>query len=144
MKINIMAEKFGYVTQVIGPVVDVIFEKDGEDLPPIYEALRIERDNGEKLIIEVEQHIGEDTVRCVAMDTTDGLRRGMKAWDLGRTLTMPVGKQIKGRLLNVTGDAIDKLGKLDYTGTLSIHREPPRFEDLTTIQELLLDRKSVV
>ena len=66
MKINIMAEKFGYVTQVIGPVVDVIFEKDGEDLPPIYEALRIERDNGEKLIIEVEQHIGEDTVRCVA------------------------------------------------------------------------------
>ena len=69
MKINIMAEKFGYVTQVIGPVVDVILEKDGEDLPPIYEALRIERDNGEKLIIEVEQHIGEDTVRCVAMDT---------------------------------------------------------------------------
>ena len=109
MKINIMAAKFGYVTQVIGPVVDVIFEKDGEDLPPIYEALRIERDNGEKLIIEVEQHIGEDTVRCVAMDTTDGLRRGMKAWDLGRTLTMPVGKQIKGRVLNVTGDAIDKL-----------------------------------
>ena len=79
-----MAEKFGYVTQVMGPVVDVIFENGGEDLPPIYEALRIERDNGEKLIIEVEQHIGEDTVRCVAMDTTDGLRRGMKAWDLGR------------------------------------------------------------
>ena len=144
MKINIMAEKFGYVTQVIGPVVDVIFEKDGEDLPPIYEALRIERDNGEKLIIEVEQHIGEDTVRCVAMDTTDGLRRGMKAWDLGRTLTMPVGKQIKGRLLNVTGDAIDKLGKLDYTGTLSIHREPPRFEDLTTTQELLLTGIKVI
>ena len=119
MKINIMAEKFGYVTQVIGPVVDVIFENGGEDLPPIYEALRIERDNGEKLIIEVEQHIGEDTVRCVAMDTTDGLRRGMKAWDLGRTLTMPVGKQIKGRLLNVTGDAIDKLGKLDYTDTFT-------------------------
>ena len=139
-----MAEKFGYVTQVIGPVVDVIFEKDGEDLPPIYEALRIERDNGEKLIIEVEQHIGEDTVRCVAMDTTDGLRRGMKAWDLGRTLTMPVGKQIKGRLLNVTGDAIDKLGKLDYTDTLSIHREPPRFEDLTTTQELLLTGIKVI
>lgn len=113
-------------------------------MPPIYEALRIERDNGEKLIIEVEQHIGEDTVRCVAMDTTDGLRRGMKAWDLGRTLTMPVGKQIKGRLLNVTGDAIDKLGKLDYTDTLSIHREPPRFEDLTTTQELLLTGIKVI
>ena len=131
MKINIMAEKFGYVTQVIGPVVDVIFEKDGEDLPPIYEALRIERDNGEKLIIEVEQHIGEDTVRCVAMDTTDGLRRGMKAWDLGRTLTMPVGKQIKGRLLNVTGDAIDKLGKIrrfnDDSGAFADRYQSDRF-----------------
>lgn len=65
-----MAEKFGYVTQVIGPVVDVIFENGGEDLPRIYEALEIVRDNGEKLVVEVEQHIGEDTVRCVAMDTT--------------------------------------------------------------------------
>ena len=73
-----MAEKFGYVTQVIGPVVDVIFENGGEDLPRIYEALEIVRDNGEKLVVEVEQHIGEDTVRCVAMDTTDGLHRGMK------------------------------------------------------------------
>ena len=78
MKINIMAEKFGYVTQVIGPVVDVIFEKDGEDLPPIYEALRIERDNGEKLIIEVEQHIGEDTAVSythLTLPTTDSTCR---------------------------------------------------------------------
>ena len=139
-----MSERFGYVTQVIGPVVDVIFENGGENLPPIYAALKIIRDNGEKLIIEVEQHIGENTVRCVAMDTTDGLYRGMKAWDLGRTLTMPTGKQIKGRLLNVTGDAIDKLGKLDYTDTLSIHREAPRFEDLTTSQELLLTGIKVI
>ena len=139
-----MAEKFGYVTQVIGPVVDVIFENGGEDLPRIYEALEIVRDNGEKLVVEVEQHIGEDTVRCVAMDTTDGLHRGMKALDLGRTLTMPTGDQIKGRLLNVTGDAIDKLGKLNYSKTLSIHREPPKFEDLTTTQELLLTGIKVI
>ena len=84
-----MTQKVGYVTQVIGPVVDVIFEGGGVDLPPIYEALEIERENGSKLIVEVEQHVGEDTVRCVAMDTTDGLYRGMKVLDLGRTLTMP-------------------------------------------------------
>lgn len=139
-----MTERFGYVTQVIGPVVDVIFENEGRELPPIFEALQIERKNGEKLIIEVEQHIGEDTVRCVAMDTTDGLSRGMKAIDLGRTLTMPTGKQIKGRLLNVTGKAIDKLGDLDYSHTLSIHREPPRFEDLVTTEELLLTGIKVI
>ncbi len=139
-----MAERYGYVTQVIGPVVDVFFERGGETLPPIYAALKIERENGEKLIVEVEQHIGEDTVRCVAMDTTDGLHRGMKAWDLDRPLTMPSGTQVKGRLLNVTGDAIDKLGKLDYTDTLPIHREPPKFEDLTASRELLFTGIKVI
>ncbi len=139
-----MAERYGYVTQVIGPVVDVFFERGGETLPPIYAALKIERENGEKLIVEVEQHIGEDTVRCVAMDTTDGLHRGMKAWDLERPLTMPSGTQVKGRLLNVTGDAIDKLGKLDYTDTLPIHREPPKFEDLTASRELLFTGIKVI
>lgn len=99
MKINIMAEKFGYVTQVIGPVVDVIFENGGEDLPPIYEALRIERDNGEKLIIEVEQHIGEDTVRCVAMDTTDGLRRGMESLGFGTYTDDAGGKTNQGTVI---------------------------------------------
>ena len=139
-----MAQKVGYVTQVIGPVVDVIFEGGGVDLPPIYEALEIERDNGSKLIVEVEQHVGEDTVRCVAMDTTDGLFRGMKALDLGRTLTMPTGDQIKGRLLNVTGDAIDYLAPLDYTNTNSIHREAPKFEDLSIKEELLLTGIKVI
>ena len=139
-----MTQKVGYVTQVIGPVVDVIFEGGGVDLPPIYEALEIERDNGSKLIVEVEQHVGEDTVRCVAMDTTDGLFRGMKALDLGRTLTMPTGDQIKGRLLNVTGDAIDYLVPLDYTDTNSIHREAPKFEDLSIKEELLLTGIKVI
>ncbi len=139
-----MAEKIGYVTQVIGPVVDVIFESDGGGLPPIYEALEIKRDNGEKLVVEVEQHIGENTVRCVAMDTTDGLHRGMKALDLGRTLTMPAGGQIKGRLLNVIGDTIDRLKPLDYTNVQSIHREPPKFEDLTTTEEMLFTGIKVI
>ena len=139
-----MEQKFGYITQVIGPVVDVIFDGKEVELPPIYEALEITRENGSKVIVEVEQHVGENTVRCVAMDTTDGLHRGMKAWDLGRTLTMPVGKQIKGRLLNVTGDAIDSLGELDYADVLPIHRDAPRFEDLTTTQELLLTGIKVI
>ena len=139
-----MTQKVGYVTQVIGPVVDVIFEGGGVDLPPIYEALEIERENGSKLIVEVEQHVGEDTVRCVAMDTTDGLYRGMKVLDLGRTLTMPTGDQIKGRLLNVTGDAIDYLAPLDYKETNSIHREAPKFEDLSIKEELLLTGIKVI
>ncbi|MDL2283312.1 F0F1 ATP synthase subunit beta [Odoribacter sp. OttesenSCG-928-G04] len=132
-----MEKKYGYITQVIGPVVDVIFEDGGDSLPPIYEALEIERENGLKLIVEVEQHIGEDTVRCVAMDSTDGLSRGMKVLDLGRTLTMPVGEQIRGRLLNVTGDAIDDLAPLDYNETRSIHGDPPKFEDLSVTEEIL-------
>ena len=139
-----MTQKVGYVTQVIGPVVDVIFEGGGVDLPPIYEALEIERENGSKLIVEVEQHVGEDTVRCVAMDTTDGLYRGMKVLDLDRTLTMPTGDQIKGRLLNVTGDAIDYLAPLDYKETNSIHREAPKFEDLSIKEELLLTGIKVI
>ena len=129
-KYTYMEQKFGYVTQVIGPVVDVIFDGEKVELPPIYEALAIERENGNRLIVEVEQHVGENTVRCVAMDTTDGLSRGMKALDLGRTLTMPTGNQIKGRLLNVTGEAIDYLAPLDYTNTSSIHRGAPKFDEL--------------
>lgn len=140
-----MAEqKFGYVTQVIGPVVDVIFEGECEELPPIYEALEIRREDQSPLLVEVEQHIGENTVRCVAMDTTDGLHRGMKAVDLGRTLSMPTGPQIKGRLMNVMGETIDHLPELDYTEVKSIHQEPPRFEDLSTKEELMFTGIKVI
>ena len=109
-----MRDKFGYITQVIGPVVDVAFEGEDNELPPIYSALKIEREDSTDLIVEVEQHIGENTVRCVAMDTTDGLRRGMKVIDLQRPLAMPTGSQIKGRLMNVIGETIDHLPNLDY------------------------------
>lgn len=137
-------ERCGYITQVIGPVVDVLFEEGGQTLPPIYEALEITRDNGELLIIEVEQHIGEDTVRCVAMDSTDGLHRGMPVRDKGTTLTMPTGEQIKGRLMNVIGNAIDHLSPLDYTQVQSIHRDAPKFNDLSIHEELLFTGIKVI
>ncbi len=108
-----MSANFGTVTQVIGPVIDVSFEGGKECIPPIYNALKVVRDNGEELILEVEQHIGEDTVRCVAMESTDGLRRGVKVEDLGRPIAVPTGNQVKGRLLNVIGEPIDHLAAFD-------------------------------
>lgn len=102
-----MSEKFGKIAQVIGPVVDVAFEGEGNTIPPIYTSLKIDRAYGSELILEVEQHIGEDTVRCVAMDSTDGLQRGMKVVNLDRPIAVPTGEQVKGRLLNVVGEAID-------------------------------------
>ena len=132
-----MRDKFGYITQVIGPVVDVAFEGEDNELPPIYSALKIEREDSTDLIVEVEQHIGENTVRCVAMDTTDGLRRGMKVIDLQRPLAMPTGSQIKGRLMNVIGETIDHLPNLDYKYVQPIHRPAPAFEDLSINTEFL-------
>ena len=132
-----MRDKFGYITQVIGPVVDVAFEGEDNELPPIYSALKIEREDSTDLIVEVEQHIGENTVRCVAMDTTDGLRRGMKVIDLQRPLAMPTGSQIKGRLMNVIGETIDHLPNLDYKDVQPIHRPAPAFEDLSINTEFL-------
>ena len=131
----------GRISQIIGPVVDVHFDLKGlqqeKSLPAIHDALKVIRPNGRELIIEVQQHIGEDTVRCVAMDSTDGLKRGLEAECLGTPIVMPVGGQIRGRVMNVTGDTIDGLGELKREGALPIHREPPKFEDLTTSQEVL-------
>ena len=135
-----MSQITGTISQIIGPVVDVHFSLDSEGqdkLPSIHEAMTVARDGGRLLYIEVQQHIGEDTVRCVAMDSTDGLRRGMEAVCTGAPISMPVGRQIRGRVMNVTGDVIDGLGELDRTRTLPIHREPPKFEDLATSQEVL-------
>lgn len=135
-----MSKVIGQISQIIGPVVDVFFDlKENEEsgLPAIYDALRIDRGNGKELIVEVQQHIGENTVRTVAMDSTDGLSRGLKAEALGRPISMPVGNQIKGRLMNVIGDSIDGMQTLDKSGSYPIHREPPKFEDLTTSEEVL-------
>ena len=132
-----MSEINGKIAQVIGPVVDVIFEGDDTVIPPIYTALQIEREDGSQTVLEVEQHIGENTVRCVAMESTDGLRRGMEVKNLQRPIAVPTGTQIKGRLLNVLGEAIDKLPALDRDNLRSIHQPAPEFEDLTIGTEIL-------
>ena len=132
-----MSENYGKVAQVIGPVVDVIFEGDQNNIPPIYTALKIDRQDGTMLILEVEQHIGEDTVRCVAMESTDGLRRGMRVDNLERPIAVPTGEQVKGRLLNVIGNPIDNLPELYRENLRPIHQPAPEFEDLSISTEVL-------
>ncbi len=139
-----MSAKFGTVTQVIGPVIDVSFEGGKDAIPPIYSALKVERDNGETLILEVEQHIGEDTVRCVAMESTDGLRRGVKVENLGHPIAVPTGAQVKGRLLNVIGEPIDKLPELKRENMRPIHQPAPAFDDLAISTEILFTGIKVI
>jgi F-type H+-transporting ATPase subunit beta len=138
-----MSMSTGKISQIIGPVIDVKFE-NAENLPKIYDALEVRRENGSVLILEVQQHIGEDTVRTVAMDSTDGLNRGLSVRNTGAPVTMPVGNQIKGRLFNVVGDAIDGLPQLEKKGGYAIHREPPKFEELTTSTEVLFTGIKVI
>ena len=134
----------GKIIQVIGPVIDVSFSETGADLPNIHDALEIPRENGEKLIIECQQHIGEHSIRTIAMDSTDGLRRGMEVISLGSPITMPNGEQIKGRLLNVVGEAIDGIGKVDKKGGYPVHSDPPLFNDLATESEILFTGIKVI
>jgi F-type H+-transporting ATPase subunit beta len=137
----LMTKIKGRISQIIGPVIDVYFDTEGLEaekvLPKIHEALTITRPDGSPLIIEVQQHIGEDTVRCVAMDNTDGLQRGLEVEPLGSPILMPAGDQIKGRMLNVIGQPIDGMKQLDMEGAYPIHREAPKFEDLSTTKEML-------
>ena len=132
-----MNENFGKITQVIGPVVDVTFEGDDNNVPEIYTALSVPRHDGTELMLEVEQHIGENTVRCVAMDSTDGLQRGTKVKDLGQPISVPTGEQVKGRLLNVIGEPIDHLADLKGGDRRPIHQPTPDFSDLSISQEIL-------
>jgi len=131
-----MVKSIGHIVQIIGPVIDVAFENT-DDLPKIYDALIIKRTDGQKLIVEVEQHIGENTVRTVAMDSTDGLQRNMEVENTGAPISMPVGGQLRGRLLNVIGEAIDGIGTLDKTNNYPIHTEAPKYEELSTESEVL-------
>ncbi len=134
----------GKIIQVIGPVIDVSFEETGSQLPNIHEALEIERSDGTKLIIEIQQHVGEHTVRTIAMDATDGLQRGMKVTATGEEIRMPRGENVKGRLLNVVGEAIDGIGKVDKTGGLQVHSNPPLYENLSTETEVLFTGIKVI
>jgi F-type H+-transporting ATPase subunit beta len=139
-----MAQIKGEIIQVIGPVIDVSFEKWGKDLPNIHDALEIKKHDGTLLIIECQQHIGENTVRTIAMDSTDGLTRGMEVIATGASIRMPVGEQIRGRLLNVTGEAIDGMHQLDKSGGYEIHGKPPVFEDLSTEKQVLFTGIKVI
>lgn len=133
-----MASNEGVVVQVIGPVVDIDFE-DG-NLPKIYNAIHIPRTNiegiEEVLIVEAQQHMGENRVRAISMDSTDGLVRGMKAIDTGAPITVPVGPNTLGRLINVVGKGIDDLGEIKSEKRYAIHRHAPKFENLSTRQEI--------
>jgi F-type H+-transporting ATPase subunit beta len=131
-----MSQNIGKIAQVIGPVVDVSFEP-GTELPNILDALVIKGANGEDLILETQRHIGEDTVRTISMDSTEGLSRGMEVRSTGKAITVPVGDKIKGRLFNVVGTAIDGINEVSNEGGLPIHREAPKFEDLSTATEVL-------
>ena len=132
----------GKISQIMGAVVDVVFE-DGH-LPEIMNALTIEREGDTPLVLEVAQHLGEATVKTVAMDSTDGLTRGHKVIDTGAPITVPVGKETLGRLFDVTGNIIDGKGEVKTSKSLPIHRPAPKLEDLTTSQEILVTGIKVV
>ncbi|HIJ74133.1 MAG TPA: F0F1 ATP synthase subunit beta, partial [Candidatus Hydrogenedentes bacterium] len=126
--------KEGRVSQVIGPVIDVKFEPGG--LPAIYNALEIERSNGEKLVLEVAQHLGENAVRAIAMDSTDGLVRGTAVRDTGGFIMTPVGEGVLGRVLNVIGEPVDEQGAVNADVRWPIHRPAPQFDELETSTQM--------
>jgi len=135
----------GRIKQVIGPVVDVSFTSADAKLPEILNALTITKENGEVLILECQRHLGEDSVRAISMDATDGLTRGMEVTDTGKAIAMPVGEAIKGRLFNVVGQAIDGIGDVAKgEDAYPIHRKPPRYEDLSTETEVLFTGIKVI
>ena len=138
-----MSTQNGKVVQIIGPVVDISVPA-GQKLPNILDALAIKRSGADDLILECQKHVGEDTVRAIAMDATEGLQRGAEVVALGRTITMPTGEQIKGRLFNVVGKAIDGIGEVSNENGNSIHRAAPRYEDLSTATEILLTGIKVI
>lgn len=134
----------GKVTQVIGPVVDVSFEGEGAFLPAILNALTVTKSNGQKLVLEVQQHLGEDRVRTIAMEGTEGLQRGQEVIDLGQPMSMPSGDGIKGRLFNVVGEAIDGIAQPKSDKALPIHRLAPKFDELATSTEVLFTGIKVI
>ena len=120
----------GYVTQIIGPVLDIQFP-DG-NLPPIYSAVQIPLEDGQSTVVEVQQLLGDNKVRAVSMRSTDGLKRGTEAIDLGAPISVPVGTSTLGRIFNVIGEPVDEQGDVNITETLPIHREAPAFTELET------------
>jgi F-type H+/Na+-transporting ATPase subunit beta len=133
----------GKIKQIIGAVVDVHFSGEAI-LPEIYNSLNVTRQDGTILVLEVQQHLGENAVRCISMEGTEGLVRGLNCLDTGKPITMPIGDNIKGRLFNVTGDAIDGLPQPSKEGGRPIHAVPPPFESLSTASEILFTGIKVI
>jgi F-type H+-transporting ATPase subunit beta len=131
---RLMAENVGKVVQVIGPVVDIKF--NSENLPSIYNAIEINLGQNKKLTVEVEQHIGDDIVRTIAMDSTEGLKRGMEAHDTGKPISVPVGRECLGRLFNVLGETIDDGESIKASLYYPIHRPAPSFEEQSVVPEM--------
>ena len=141
-----MSNSIGKVSQIMGPVVDVTFDTSSNNLPKIYDSLEIKKQDGSILVLEVQSHVGEDVVRTISMDSTDGLARGVEVLATGNPIQMPIGDDVYGRLFNVIGDSIDGLGDLPKTGKdgLSIHREAPDFDQLSTSTEVLFTGIKVI
>ena len=133
----------GKVSQVIGPVVDVSFE-NGVELPTIFDALEVTKKDGTRVVLEVQSHVGENSIRAISMDSTDGFTRGMEVISTGSAIKMPVGEKIKGRLFNVIGEAIDGINIVSNEGGMPIHREAPKFDQLSTATEILLTGIKVI
>ncbi|MBO5070026.1 MAG: F0F1 ATP synthase subunit beta, partial [Roseburia sp.] len=130
-----MANNIGKITQIIGAVLDIKYTSG--NLPQIYDAIRIPRKNNGELVIEVAQHLGDDTVRCIAMGSTDGLIRGMEAIAAGGPISVPVGENTLGRMFNVLGKPIDEIDPPTGVEYWPIHRPAPTFEEQATSQEML-------
>jgi F-type H+-transporting ATPase subunit beta len=139
-----MAQNTGEVVQVIGPVIDISFEKTSGKLPNIHESIYIKKPDGEDLVVECQQHIGEESVRTIAMDATDGIYRGMEAIPSGAPIKMPVGEDIRGRMFNVIGDCIDGLGDVSKENGYPIHTKAPKFDDISTESEILFTGIKVI
>ena len=138
-----MSSVKGKISQVIGPVVDVRFER-GTVLPNIYDALEVRKADGTRVVLEVQSHVGENAIRAISMDSTDGFTRGMEVIATGVPIKVPIGDKIKGRLFNVVGEAIDGINEVDNSDGLPIHREAPKFDQLSTATEILFTGIKVI
>lgn len=139
-----MSALTGKISQIIGPVIDVSFDQENVQLPKILDSLEVTNELGNKIVLECQKHIGEETVRTIAMDATDGLRRGMEVVATGDPIKMPIGEGINGRLFNVVGSPIDGMEELDNKTGRPIHAEPPLFENLSTSTEVLFTGIKVI
>ena len=127
-------KKIGKISQIISVVIDVVFE---DHLPELYNALELKNKDGKKIVLEVQQHLGNSQVRCIAMDSTDGLKRDMEVVDTGKPIAVPASNKALGRIFNVTGNAIDNKGDIKGVKPTPIHKKPPKFTDLESTPQML-------